>query len=102
MSTLPKARHFDLFVGVCVCHCCGPIGMSGHIITFSSVTYTDYRGAARLMDLVLGNCGHIGYIVTASSVVNVDYRPSARLTSVVQGCLVGTIVTGSGVTGVNP
>lgn len=95
-----EARLTDLFVGVCVCHS-PPIGMSGTIVTGSGDTNTNGLAIARLTDIVLGHCGHVGAIVSASPNVNVNELGVARVGDSVVGCLIGTIVTGSGDTIIN-
>ena len=91
------ARAGDIWSGICCCHndpdC---ISMSGPIVSFSADVIGNGRGAARLGDSVIGNCGHPGNIVTASPNVICNGRGLARLGDVVVGCTIGQIVTCSG------
>lgn len=96
------ARSSDIWTGICCCHVdptC--IGMAGPIITFSSDVIVNGRGAARLVDVVIGACGHPGNIVTASPNVNCNGRGVARCGDMVTGCTIGSIVTCSGDTNAN-
>lgn len=91
-----NARALDVWAGICCCHPPIPcIGMAGPIVTFSTDTNINGRGQARLLDMVIGFCGHPGIIVSASGDTRCNGRGVARLLDVVTGCTVGMIVTAS-------
>jgi len=94
---LGLARVLDVGVGQCCCHSSPTcIPMTGMIVTGSGTVFSNKLGAARLNDVVLGECGHVGLIAMGSSTIGSNSLPQARITSVFVGCFTGTIVTGSG------
>jgi uncharacterized Zn-binding protein involved in type VI secretion len=91
------ARVTDAFAGVCTCHPPSPpIGMGGVIITGSNDVLSNSLGNARLGDFVIGFCGHFGIITSSSDLVETNEIGNARTGDAVVGCLIGTIVGGSG------
>lgn len=95
-----EARFTDLVVGVCL-WCVPPVPMVGAIITGSGDVNTNELAVARKTDLALGYCGHITIIVSGSGDVNANELAVAKVGDAVAGCLIGTIVTGSGNVNVN-
>lgn len=94
---LPFARLTDVGIGTCCCHSTPTcIDMTGTIVTGSPNVFGNTLPSGRMIDVVLGDCGHIGIIVSGSSNVFSNGLPAARLTSYFTGCFFGTIVTGSG------
>ena len=90
------ARLTDQFVGICCCHSdptC--IAMGGYVVSAVGAHQSQGLPAAILGSLVIGYCGHPGNIVTASSKASSGGVGTAYLGSQVQGCLIGTIVTGA-------
>ena len=90
----PIARIGDIGVGVCCAHdgCKGVISI---VITGSFNVTTNNRPTARLIDLVIGSCGHIGIIITSAIDSTVNNRGIATIGSLTC-CPVQTIlVTGS-------
>jgi uncharacterized Zn-binding protein involved in type VI secretion len=91
------ARVTDLFAGVCACHPpLPPIGMTGVVVTGSGNVKSNGLGNARVGDIVIGFCGHFGIIVNGSPTVRSNEIGNAKFGSAVVGCLIGTIVAGSG------
>jgi len=94
---LGLARQNDVFIGECFCH--PPqqsIPMEGIIVTCSRDTLINNFGAARITDIVIGNCGHIGLIVSGSGNIKINNLDAARIGDSVVGDLVGIICTASG------
>lgn len=90
-----SARVGDMWVGICCCHPPFPcISMTGVIITGSPNSISGGASQARLIDTVIGACGHTGVIVTASPNVETNSLGKARVGDSTTGCLIGTIVTG--------
>lgn len=90
------ARFKDLFSGICCCHSdptC--ISMGGYVIGNTPLHISQGLNVARVTDLVIGYCGHPGKIITASGKVSSAGLGTAYIGSQVNGCLIGTIVTGS-------
>lgn len=88
-----NARAFDIWTGICCCHSdptC--VGMAGPIITFSATTKVNGLGQARLLDGVIGFCGHAGIIISASTDSRCDGRGMARQLDNVIGCSIGIIL----------
>jgi len=91
-----SSRLTDLWSGICCCHTDPPcIGMSGPIIIASSNVISGNFGQARLTDQTVGWCGHPGNIVTASSKNIANNLGKVRIGDVVNGCNIGTVITGS-------
>ena len=97
------ARLNDLTSGVCYhpSHMV-PFPTKGRIITASSDVIVNFRGAARLDDMVMTDCGHTDQIMTASG-DTFNVKPVARLGDKVgkSGIYIATIVTASPNTDVN-
>lgn len=97
------ARLNDLTSGVCYhpSHMV-PFPTKGRIITASSNVFVNSRGAARLDDLVMTDCGHTDQIMTASG-DSWNIKPFARLDDKVgkSGIYIATIVTASSNSDVN-
>ena len=90
------ARIGDIGVGICCCHSSPRcIGMSGPLITGSPNVRSNGIPTSRLMDIVMGNCGHTGIMITASSNVRANGINSSRLGDAFTGCFKGVIVSGS-------
>ncbi len=89
------SRVGDIGVGVCVCHD-HPKGMVGIIITGSTNVSTCHNMQSRIMDIVLGACGHPGIIVTSFSKCSVNNRGAAHVGAIFTGCFNGIIITGCG------
>lgn len=88
------ARIGDIGVGYCCAHN-GCIQMSGVIVTGAATIIGEGSNAARIGDIVVGNCGHTGTIVTGSSSVIGEGSGLARIGDRFQGTFSGTIVTGA-------
>ena len=88
------ARIGDVGIGYCTGHN-GTIQMSGHIVTGAATIIGEGSNAARIGDIVVGNCGHTGIIVTGSSTVIGEASGLARIGDRFQGTFSGTIVTGA-------
>ncbi len=90
------ARIGDIGIGLCHCHDSPDIiPMSGPLITGLFSVRSNKQPTSRLMDVVMGNCGHTGIMITASSSVRAGGINSSRLGDSFTGCFKGTIVTGS-------
>lgn len=88
------ARLGDRTLGSCSIH--GP-GIGGTIITASGNVIVNDRGAARLADTVLADCGCEALIITAAPTVIANDRGIARLSDLVQGpSYEAQIITASG------
>jgi hypothetical protein len=72
--------------------------MSGVIISGSGKTYVESLSVARLMDIVVGNCGHVGIIISGSGMDFADSIGIARLSDQTTGCFRANIMTASGTT----
>jgi len=81
-------------VGICVGHT-PPIPMIGSIITFSDDCIAKDGGAARVGDIVKGECGHIGIINTGSPTTSINNKQAATIGSTFTGVFSGTIVSGA-------
>jgi hypothetical protein len=93
-----KSRVGDIFAGVCCCHPPIPcIGMAGIIVTGCGCNNTDDRVSAIVGSLGVGFCGHPTVIVAGSGVTNCEGSSEARVGDPVVGCIIGAMVTGSGV-----
>ena len=97
------ARLNDLTSGVCY-HPSHPVPFptKGRIVTASPTVFINSRGAARLDDNVMTDCGHTDQIMTASG-DTWNIKPFARLGDTVgkSGIYKATIVTASGDSNVN-
>lgn len=71
-----QARLGDRTQGYCTKH---EGHYTGYIITCSDDVMINQRGAARLGDRVLSNCGCTAYIITCSDSVYANNRGKARL-----------------------
>lgn len=93
--TIPVARLGDRTIGTCYCHDT-PITVGGTIVESSTDDFVNNRGAARLGDTILADCGHTCVIITASDVSFVNGIPVARLGDLGgAGCYECTIITAS-------
>lgn len=72
-----------------------PLPMIGKIISGSSKTMFEGRGAARIGDVVMTGCGHTGNIVTGSSALLCEGSPIAKVGDKVAGFFVAVIISGS-------
>ena len=88
-----QARLGDIWSGICIPH--DRKAMTGVIITASMDTKSNRKGAARLNDIVVGNCGHTGIIISASKKTFINKRGAARTEDAIGGNLIGIIITGS-------
>lgn len=85
----------SMWIGICCCHSsprCIPMG--GYILTGSSNLFTGSLTAGRLTDLTIGWCGHPGFIITGAPTAFGNSLSRARIGSSVNGCNIGTIITG--------
>jgi len=81
--------------GICCCHkdpTC--ISMGGYIITGSHNVFTGSLGAARIVDMTIGWCGHPGMVVTGAPTTFANSLARARIGEAVTGCNIGTVITG--------
>ncbi len=92
MTTPQTARIGDTWSGRCNVD---DEDMDGIIIGGSENRTIDGIGAARVGDLVRGDCGHEGYIVTGSESVTSDGLGAARVGDEVDGDVTGLITSGS-------
>lgn len=93
---LPLARLTDVGTGTCCCHSSPTcIPMTGTVITSSPNVFGNNLGAARISDVVLGECGHTGVLVQGSIDVLTNNLPTSRLTDYFTGCFFGIIVSAS-------
>jgi uncharacterized Zn-binding protein involved in type VI secretion len=69
--------------------------MVGFIITGSPDVKAASSGTGRLSDLTQGVCGHTGNIVSGSPTVLANNSQKARVGDQVNGCNIGTVVTGA-------
>ena len=92
------ARVGDIAVGTCCCHedepQCRPF--VGIVSTGAGTIIIEGQQAARIGDIVIGDCGHTGIISTGMGNVMMEGIGAATIGSIVVGCLDGIIVTGAG------
>ena len=88
------ARFGDLWCGICVCHD-DPIGMCGIVSLGSINVRSNNRFEGRILDSVIGFCGHFGRIVSAEVTVKDNRRWRAGRFDLVCGCTIGSIMMGS-------
>jgi len=81
--------------GQCCCHSdptC--ISMTGTIISGSPDVFISGLSAARMGELVQGNCGHFGTIISGAADTLSNGIPAARMGDLVYGCLIMDIISG--------
>jgi|TARA_B110000879_G_C10901532_1_gene404677 uncharacterized Zn-binding protein involved in type VI secretion len=79
-----SARLGDITDGICTAHNT-PLKTKGKITTASGDTNINSKGAARLGDRVVADCGHISKIVSASGDTNINNQGAVRLGDKVGG-----------------
>lgn len=80
-------------IGVCFAHR-NPIPMVGMTSSGSFNISISGFPSARILDIVLGGCGHIGLIVSGSSKVKANNRGKSTIGSTFVGAFNGILVTG--------
>jgi uncharacterized Zn-binding protein involved in type VI secretion len=69
--------------------------MFGVVISGSPDVLIGGLPAAKMGDLVQGNCGHFGTIISGASDTFSNGIPVARMGDIAQGCLLVTLISGS-------
>lgn len=90
------SRITDTWVGICCCHSsptCIPMG--GWIVTASHNAGSEGLNQGRMLDMVIGYCGHPGYVITSSGINSTNSLGKAYVGSMVTGCTLGRVITGS-------
>lgn len=89
------ARRGDSTIGVCSDQSHPGQTFHGTIVGGSSLVTIEGKGAARVGDLVLSDCGHTGIIVTGTTKTTVEGLGMAREGDTFTGVYSGTIVESS-------
>ena len=89
-----QAKLGDKGIGICTSHS-SPISMTGYLITGSTTANVNGKPAARVGDIVLGDCGHEGVMIEGSKSVFIDGKKACGIGDAFAGCFTGTLVGGS-------